>query len=170
MTMVRGRLTSLSGARICTMTGVDEKGFLDTNILVFSNTTQAPLHQAARRAIQELYDAGAELWLSRQVLREYLATLSRPQQFSNPQPAAVLIADVLHFQSRFLVAEDGPHVTERLLALMEQFSIGGKQVHDANIVATMQAYAIPALLTHNTDDFVRFSHLITVLPLETSTP
>jgi predicted nucleic acid-binding protein len=42
------------------MIGAGEKVFLDTNILVFSNATQAPLHQAARRAIQELYDAGAE--------------------------------------------------------------------------------------------------------------
>ncbi len=148
------------------MTGVGDKVFLDTNILVFSNATQAPLHQAARRDIQELYDAGAELWISRQVLREYLATLSRPQQFSNLQPAAVLIADVRHFQGRFRIAEDNPHVTERLLALMEQIAMGGKQVHDANIVATMLAYGIPSLLTNNTDDFARFSGLITVMPLE----
>ncbi len=152
------------------MTGVGDKVFLDTNILVFSNATQAPLHQAARRAIQELYDAGAELWISRQVLREYLATLSRPQQFANPQPPAVLSADVRHFQDRFRVAEDSPRVTEQLLALMEQIAMGGKQVHDANIVATMLAYGIPSLLTHNTDDFVRFSGYITVLSLEASPP
>ncbi len=150
------------------MTGVGDKVFLDTNILVFSNATQAPLHQAARRAIQELYDAGAELWISRQVLREYLATLSRPQQFANPQPPAVLIADVRHFQDRFRVVEDSPRVTEQLLALMEQIAMGGKQVHDANIVATMLAYGIPSLLTHNTDDFARFSGLITVVSLETN--
>lgn len=39
------------------------------------------------------------------------------------------------------------------------------QVHDANIVATMLAYGIPRLLTHNVDDFKRFAHLIAVLPL-----
>jgi hypothetical protein len=60
-------------------------------------------------------------------------------------------------------------VTERLLELMQQFPTGGKQVHDANIVETMLTYNIPALLTHNTGDFVRFSSLITVLPLETKT-
>ncbi len=38
----------------------------------------------------------------------------------------------------------------------------------ANIVATMQAYGIRHLLTHNTDDFKRFSGLITVLPIEAS--
>lgn len=74
--------------------GVGKKIFLDTNVLVFSTATRAPFHYAARQAIQELHDAGAELWVSRQVLREYLATLSRSQTFSIPQPPDVLAADV----------------------------------------------------------------------------
>src|SRR2546425_8763861 len=152
------------------MTGAGEKVFLDTNVLVFANAAEAPLHQVALRAIETRYEAGVELWTSRQVLREYLVTFSRPQRFMNPRPIATVIERVRFFQRRFQVAEDGPHVTERLLALMEQISIGGKQVHDVNIVATMLAHGIGHLLTHNTDDFVRFSHLITVLPLETSTP
>jgi predicted nucleic acid-binding protein len=48
---------------------------------------------------------------------------------------------------------------------MEQVTIGGKQVHDANIVATMQVYGIDQLLTHNVTDFDRFTEFITVLPL-----
>lgn len=143
--------------------------FLDTNVLVYANAERAPLHQTALQTIQHLAAEGSELWISRQVLREYLATLSRPQEFSNPLLAAELIADVHYFQSRFRVAEDGSHVTEQLLKLLEQITIGGKQVHDANIVATMLAHGIPSLLTHNTDDFTRFSGLITVLPLEAST-
>jgi len=35
----------------------------------------------------------------------------------------------------------------------------------ANIVATMQVYRIRQLLTHNVDDFTRFSAFITVVPL-----
>ena len=49
---------------------------------------------------------------------------------------------------------------------MEEIPSGGKQVHDANIVATMLIYGIPQILTHNTADFARFSELITVLPLQ----
>ena len=48
---------------------------------------------------------------------------------------------------------------------MEQFPIGGAQVHDANIVATMQVYEIGQLLTNNGADFARFSEAIAVLPL-----
>lgn len=61
--------------------------------------------------------------------------------------------------------DDGPAVTARLLQTIEQNSVGGKQIHDANIVATMLVHEIPALLTHNTSDFKRFQEIITVMPL-----
>ena len=48
---------------------------------------------------------------------------------------------------------------------MDGFEIAGKQVHDANIVATMLVHGITQVLTHNITDFARFSSLITVLPL-----
>jgi hypothetical protein len=32
----------------------------------------------------------------------------------------------------------------------------------------MLAYGVPALLTNNTDDFARFSEIITVVPLQTA--
>jgi predicted nucleic acid-binding protein len=73
---------------------------------------------------------------------------------------------VRYFAERFHVAEDGPEVTENLLSLVEQVVLGGKQVHDANIVATMLAHEIGQVLTHNVKDFARFSSFITVLPLE----
>jgi predicted nucleic acid-binding protein len=144
--------------------------FLDTNILVFANAAEAPLHDVALKAIEDRYTAGMDLWVSRQVLREYLVTFSRPQKFLNPRPMTTVIERVRYFQNRFWVAEDNYQITERLLALMEQIALGGKQVHDAHIVATMLVYNIPTLLTHNTDDFERFSSLITVLPLEINTP
>jgi predicted nucleic acid-binding protein len=45
---------------------------------------------------------------------------------------------------------------------MGNYPIGGKQVHDANIVATMLVYGIPCLLTHNAKDFERFGDIVTV--------
>jgi predicted nucleic acid-binding protein len=50
--------------------------------------------------------------------------------------------------------------------LMETTPLGGKQVHDANIAATMVVYNIHRLFTLNVADFARFSKLITVLTLE----
>jgi len=56
-------------------------------------------------------------------------------------------------------------VTGKLLELIERFSVTGKQVHDANIIATMLVHDLPTLLTHNTKDFKRYHTLIDTLPL-----
>ena len=104
--------------------------------------------------------------MSRQILREYLAALSRPQTFAKPRSARELVSDIRYFLNHFRLAEDGPAVTERLLELIEGVEVGGKQIHDANVVATMLASGIPALLTHNVGDFVRFSDVIQVIPLD----
>jgi len=146
------------------MTGADSV-FIDTNVLIYASIPESPLHDVALSAIQTVEQAGRNIWISRQVLREYLATLTRPQAFGDPIPVELVIQEVRQFQTRFQVAEDNPQVTERLLALMAEVAIGGRQVHDANIVATMQVYGVNELLTHNTVDFNRFSEVITVLPL-----
>jgi predicted nucleic acid-binding protein len=100
------------------------------------------------------------LWVSRQVLREYLATLVRPR-------TGILITDltvaVRQFEMRFRVAEDGPLITAHLLALLEQGY--STQVHDTNIVATMQTIGISRILTNNPRDFASFAHLINIIPL-----
>jgi predicted nucleic acid-binding protein len=139
--------------------------FLDTNILVYASIAQAPWHTVALNAILIREQAGIELWTSRQVLREYLAALSRPQTFTPPIPIATLTTEIQAFENRFQIAEDGPQVTAKLLTLLNQVTTGGKQVHDANIVATMQAYDLSYLLTHNTADFSRFANYITVINL-----
>lgn len=140
--------------------------FLDTNILIRAYISEAPLHQECLEAVQHLRTMGNELWISRQVLREYLSVVTRPQGFISPQPVSTIVKDLTYFQAHFRVADETYTVTRNLLTLAEAIPMGGKQVHDANIVATMQAYGINHLLTLNTADFRRFAELITVLSLE----
>jgi predicted nucleic acid-binding protein len=147
---------------------VADSVFVDTNVLVYATLMPSPFHQAAQKAITSLKGSGAELWISRQVLREYLATLTRPQTFlafGSSIAVSTLIAEAKHLQTNYKVAEDDRVVTEGLLNLIATYPIGGKQVHDANIVATMLTYGIRKLLTHNVSDFARFSPLITVTSL-----
>jgi predicted nucleic acid-binding protein len=140
--------------------------FIDTNVLVFASVVSAPLHTIARQTLVELNATGNNLWISRQVIREYLATLSRPQSFTIALSPEALKKDIEYFQNQFLIAEENFQVTQNLLDLIQKFTVGGRQIHDANIVATMQAYEIPQLLTHNVSDFKRFSNLINLIPLE----
>ncbi|MDQ2809721.1 MAG: type II toxin-antitoxin system VapC family toxin [Chloroflexota bacterium] len=147
------------------MTMVGSRVFLDTNILVYPSARTSPFHAQALRAITSREQADLELWISRQVLREYLATVTRSALSSPRITLAMIVAEVQSFEERFRVGDENRDITTRLLDLLVQHPMGGRQVHDANIVATMLAYGIDQILTHNVADFKRFSHLITILPL-----
>ena len=56
--------------------------------------------------------------------------------------------------------EDGAVVTDRLLSLCREVPVGGRQIHDANIVATMLAYGERRLLAFNMADFYRYENRI----------
>jgi predicted nucleic acid-binding protein len=147
------------------MPGDPEPVFVDTNVLIYANLALSPFHAAATDALHLLNAAGAQVWISRQVLREYLAGMTRPGALTGTISTADLVADIRSFSEQFFVAEDGPGVTDELVGLFTAVPMAGKQVHDANIVATMLANGIHRLLTHNVDDFKRFAKLIHVVPL-----
>jgi len=77
-------------------------------------------------------------------------------------PILLLLPIIFSLQSHFEIADDTDAVTAQLILLMTDIPIGDKQVHDANIVATMLAYGIPTLLTHNAKVFERFTDRIAV--------
>ncbi|MBK1704375.1 VapC toxin family PIN domain ribonuclease [Halochromatium glycolicum] len=139
----------------------DKALFVDTNVLVYANVIETPLHASALAAINAAYQAGRTMWISRQIVREYLVTMTRPQAFEN-LPRGMILEQVDRFVERFQVADDTAAVSAQLLKLMGEFQVGGKQVHDANVVATMLAYGIPKLLTHNVKDFERFGKVIRI--------
>ena len=89
-------------------------------------------------------------------MREYLAVVTRPGGGSEPIPMADALADVERFAAAFEVLEDGPEVGVRLAELCRTVALAGRQVHDANIVATMLAHGETRLLTANRGDFQRF--------------
>lgn len=76
-----------------------------------------------------------------------------------------LAKDIRNFRRAFQIAEDNFEITTTLVKMIEQTSTAGKQVHDANIVATMLETDISTILTHNLADFKRFNHLIQIEPL-----
>jgi predicted nucleic acid-binding protein len=140
--------------------------FIDTNVLIRANVATAPTHEEALECLKRLGKSSAELWVSQQILREYLANVTRQQTFMSPIPMATAIARIEYFQSHFIVAQDSERVFANLLKLLNSTTTSGKQIHDTNIAATMQTYGITQLLTYNPTDFTRFSAYITVLSPE----
>jgi len=147
---------------MATMAG---KIFIDTNILVYANNTLSPFCTAARTKLQDAFVNYSEVWVSRQIFREFAAVVSREMLAAGNLDFDKLEKTIRRFEQDFSVAEDSHLVTHRWLPLLEETNSAGKQVHDANIAANMLVCGIDSLLTHNVADFQRFSHLITIVPL-----
>ena len=135
---------------------------VDTNVLVHSTAPTSPHHARARAALARL-TSQEPVAVTRQVLREYLAATTRPQSWSQAYTLAEATAETAEVARRFAVLDDGPLVWNELMTLTRRFAFGGKQVHDANIVATMLAHGETRLLTFNDTDFRRFDSLIEVV-------
>ena len=73
------------------------------------------------------------------------------------------LSDIAWIKERFEIIEDGPRVTAHLVALCREIPVGGKQVHDANIVATMLAHGERRLATLNAKDFRRYGDRIEII-------
>ena len=138
--------------------------FLDTNVLVVARATNAPGHDAALDLLAQARRT-EPLRISRQVLREYLAVVTRPQTWASPLPMPDALLDVRRFASAFEVLEDGQAVTDMLATLCRDVRVAGKQVHDANIVATMLTHGERRLATFNPKDFRRYGQRVQLLAL-----
>ena len=76
--------------------------FVDTNVLVAARFATAPTHRIARACLQRASeDRKAALCISRQVIREYLATVTRPQSWSEPLAMAEALGDVSRLTTYF---------------------------------------------------------------------
>ena len=103
------------------------------------------------------------LRISRQIMREYLAVVTRPQVWPVAMTLSEALDDVRQLLGNLDVLEDGPMVTEFLFNLCRDVPVGGRQIHDANIVATMLAHGERRLLTFNRADFRRYEGYIDVI-------
>ena len=134
--------------------------FIDTDVLVKSRILEAPDHDIARARLERAFRNQEPMRISRQVLREYFSVVTRPQTWPIPITREEALDDVNRLMGAFEMLEDGPVVTETLIELCREVSVGGRQIHDANIVATMIAYGESRLLTFNTADFRRYGDRI----------
>ncbi|MCA0457430.1 MAG: PIN domain-containing protein [Chloroflexi bacterium] len=142
------------------------KTFVDTNVLLRARVKGMEFHHEAKTLIDIQISAGNELWISRQVIREFLVNVTRPQSVSQPMTIAEVEAEMNVLNSVFNIADETANVTAKLLQLIKQYPTGGKQIHDANIVATMLVNDVDTLLTQNMDDMKRFEKEILLIPLK----
>ena len=102
--------------------------FVDTNVLVKARILEAPDHDIARASLQRAFKLPEPLRISRQVLREYLVVVTRPQTWAAPLGRQEAVSDVERLTTIFEVLEDGPVVTDLLLSLCREIPVGGRQI------------------------------------------
>lgn len=142
----------------------DRPILIDSNILIYASTPAADLHARALQALDHLEATTTHIWISPQILREFLVHMTRADILGT-RTVADVVDQAQRLSQHFRVADESERVRESLSQLVRQFGVQGKQIHDANLVATCVAYGIPRLLTHNVADFHRFSQSVEIVTI-----
>ena len=138
---------------------------LDTNVLVSATASQRELHAAAQDVMQ-WPTLGRQTYVSGQILREYLVVATRPLESNGlGLTCTEAVANVSVFRSLMHCLEENDQVQRRLAELVQTHECRGVLIHDANVVATALMHDVPAIVTENRGDFLRFADLVEVVPL-----
>ena len=143
-----------------------DRVMLDTNVLLAATDEGRAEQRDALVIVNEWAAGGVTLCTSGQILREYLAVATRPAERNGLglKPADA-VSNVRAIRERTVFLTEDARVADRLQVLLTDVECGGKQVHDANVVATMLAHGVSAVVTMNAGDFARFERYVTLLAL-----
>jgi predicted nucleic acid-binding protein len=139
---------------------------LDTNVLLAATDEGRAEHSGALTVLNDWAARRTELCTSGQVLREYLAVATRPAG-NNGLGLKLLdaIGNVRAIRERTTLLGEDAKVADRLLGLLADVECDGKQVHDANLVATMLVHGVGTVVTMNLEDFGRFERHVSLIRL-----
>jgi toxin-antitoxin system PIN domain toxin len=136
-----------------------EPVMVDTNVWVYLSMSGMAEHAKAKVWVSKLMADGIPLHVSPQILREYMSVTTRITLFQHPLTparAAQLAQDILMNAS---LLDETSAVAAQLREPVRRHKVQGKQIHDANIVATMLVHDIKRLVTFNPADFRRYTEI-----------
>jgi predicted nucleic acid-binding protein len=152
--------------RVADLVMPPDRVMVDTNVLLAATDESRTEHHDALTILNDWPAAATTLCTSGQILREYLAVAARPADGNGlglKLPDA--LGNVHAIRERTTLLAEDAKVAERLLGLLADVEAGGKQVHDANVVATMLVHGIGVIVTMNLDDFACFGQYVDLLRL-----
>jgi predicted nucleic acid-binding protein len=140
---------------------------LDTNILVRLVDRASAQQDMAIAALASLLAQGSELYISAQNPIEFWSVATRPLSANGlGWDTTRAFTELNDIRDRFPSLDDTPDVFLNWLRLVSAEGVSGRQVHDARLVAVMEAHSITHLLTFNVSDFRRYSTIRVVHPDE----
>ncbi len=143
--------------------------FVDTNILYYANDPLSQFGQQAVDRMNELSNLNNIFCVSPQIIKEYSnVTLKNATRngVNILNSLTDLLSNIDFFQNNFQILYENQNVLVEWQNLLPRLT-SYKDIFDFNIAATLKVYRIPYILTHNINDFTKFSDFITVLPLLT---
>ena len=151
--------------RVANLVAPPDRVMIDTNVLLAATDESRTEHRRRLTILNDWPDA-TTLCTSGQILREYLAVATRPADRNGlGLDLSEALGNVRAIRERTTLLAEDDKVAERLLGLLADVEAGGKQVHDANVVATMLVHGIAVIVTMNLDDFARFGQYVDLLRL-----
>lgn len=138
---------------------------IDANVLVYAALEESEMHMGATAAISMLAAEGCELWVTRQIVREFCRAMLGQSGIKHGMERSEVAERAREILSKFNVAAEDEGTISWLLRLVASTPFPARVLHDANIVATMLHYGIPEILTYDAADFGYFSGLIGILNL-----
>jgi len=152
--------------RVADLAIAPDRVMLDTNVLLAATDEGRAEHRDALTVVNDWAAAHTDLCTSGQILREYLAVATRPADNNGlglRLPDA--LGNVRAIRERTTLLAEDPKVADRLLGLLADVECRGKQIHDANLVATMLVHGVGTVVTMNLEDFARFTGHISLIRL-----
>lgn len=152
--------------RVADLATVPDRVMLDTNVLLAATDEGRAEHRNALKVVNEWAAGHTDLCTSGQVLREYLSVATRPvEQNGLGLNLTDALGNVRAIRERTTLLAEDSKVAGRLLGLLADVGCRGKQVHDANLVATMLVHGIATVVTMNLEDFSRFERHVGLIRL-----
>jgi len=144
---------------------VPEGYLIDTNILLRLTRPLDSQHQLIKSTLRALDQEGQEFYFSLQNMAEYWNVSTHPiEQNGYGLLKAEIIKGVEEIELTMVLLADTDQVYSMWRQLVISHNVRGVQVHDARLVAIMQAYGLTRILTLNTGDFERFPDIVAVHP------
>jgi predicted nucleic acid-binding protein len=152
--------------RVADLATFPDRVMLDTNVLLAATDEGRAEHRDALTVVNDWAARRTDLCTSGQILREYLAVATRPAGENGlglSLPEA--LGNVRAIRERTTLLAEDAKVADRLLGLLADVECRGKQVHDANLVATMLVHGIGTIVTVNVRDFAQFTGHVSLIRL-----
>lgn len=154
-----------------------ERIFVDSNVFLhyaYPNIGNDPPEikqqkfEACRQQLDSYLSAGTQIWINGQVIREFWRNASLIKTHRRQIPLESVRQELDRILGTVTLVDNNQEVKNHLLVLLQDFTIRGTAIHDANIVATMLAYNIGRICTLD-NDFHRYRRLITIVSPLTGT-